>query len=79
MVFLASEKPFFFNYQVFQAVKMVSLKGNFCLMNSSFQLLEANFMSSRCSIALFRALLKILKFEGRFNLFKRNLISADGN
>ena len=27
-VFLASEKPFFFIYQIFQAVKTVSPKGN---------------------------------------------------
>ena len=47
-------------------------------MNSSFLLVETNFLSCRNSIVLFRALLKILKFGGS-NLFKRNLISARGS
>ena len=59
-------------------MKTVSPKGNIFLTNSSFRLVETNFLSSRNSIVLFRALLKILKFGGS-NLFKRNLISARGN
>ena len=42
------------------------------------RLVETNFLSSRNSIALFRDLLKILKFEGS-NLFKRKIISARKN
>ena len=76
-VFLASKKPFFI-YQIFQAVKTVSPKGNVFLTNFSFWLVETNFLSSRNSSVLFRALLKILKFGGS-KLFKRNLISARGN
>ena len=75
-VFLASKKPFFI-YQIFQAVKTVSPKGN-VFFYFSFWLVETNFLSSRNSSVLFRALLKILKFGGS-KLFKRNLISARGN
>ena len=78
-VFLASEKPFFFFiYQISQVVKTVSPKGNVFLPNSSMQLVETNFMSSRNSNVLFTATLKILQFEGS-NFFKRNLISARGS
>ena len=48
------------------------------LTNLSFRLVKTNFLSSRNSIVLFRALLKILKFGGS-KLFKRNLFSARGN
>ena len=41
-------------------MKTVSPTGNFFLMNSSFRLVETNFLSSRNSIVLFRALLKVL-------------------
>ena len=65
-------------YQISLAVKTISLKGNIFLMNSSFRLVEMIFLSSRNSIVLFRALLKILKFGGS-KLFKRNFISASRN
>ena len=39
-------------------------QGKYFLTNCSFRLVETYFLSSSNSIALFRALLKILKFEG---------------
>ena len=56
-----------------------SFKQKRFLTNSSFWLVETNFLSSRNGIVLFsRASLKNIKF-GRTTLFKRNIISARGN
>ena len=63
-------KSVFFIYQIFQAVKTAFHKGNIFLTNSSFLIMETNYLPSRNSIVLFRALLKFLKFEGS-SIFKR--------
>ena len=49
-------------------MKTISIKG--FLTNSSFRLVETNYVPSRNSIVLFRALLKIFKFGGS-SLFLR--------
>ena len=77
--FLASEKPFFpFIRYSRQWKQFLPQMETLFLTNSSFQLVETNFLSSRNSIVIFRALLKILNFGGS-NLFKRNLTSAVGS
>ena len=66
-------KNCFFIYQIFKAVKTVSPMGNVFLTNFSFQLMETNFLSSRNSIVLFRALLKILKNSGVATFLRETL------
>ena len=58
-------KTVFSIFQIFLAVKTVFLSsGNVFLRNSSFRLVETDFLSSGRSIFLFRAMLKLLKFGG---------------
>ena len=76
--FVAREKPFFPFIRNSRQLKQFLLRETFFLTNSSFGLVETNFLSGRNSIVLFRALLKILKLESS-SLFRRNLISARGN
>ena len=71
-VFLTIEKPFFLSIRYSRQLKQFLLRGKFFLTNSSIPPVETNFLFSRKSIVLFRALLKILKFGGG-KLFKRNL------
>ena len=68
-VFLAIEKVFFHLSDIPGSENSFS-QGIHFLTNSSFLIIRTNYLSSRNSIVLFRALLKILKFDGS-SLFKR--------
>ena len=76
-VFVASVKQFFSICQIFLAVETVlPSSGTVFLTNSSFMLVEMDFLSSGNSILPFRTLLKFLKFASG-TYFKINVMETD--